>query len=168
MKKWLIAVTAVLTIAAVAWWQWWKADEPRRESVQALQLFCRALDSGDAAALLQSVHLPLAITSRTPAEQTEFLTKALREEIPADGTTVLKREGQLGPLTNLFPAEASAWASQAGVAPEDCVAFEMKPNGQRVEVVLARPATRNPQPSTAIASADSTTSRNSPPKRFQP
>jgi len=51
---------------------------------------------------------------------------------------VLKRDGAFGPLANLFPAEAETWAKQAGVKPEDCVAFKLERNGLRAEVVLVR------------------------------
>lgn len=54
------------------------------------------------------------------------------------GLAVLQREGEFGTLSDLFPAEASTWAEQAGVKPEDCVAFKLDNNGSRSEVVLVR------------------------------
>jgi hypothetical protein len=72
------------------------------------------------------------------AEQTEFLTKALRDEISPEGLAVLRREGKFGALTDLFPQEAKTWAAQAGVKPEDCVAFRMERDNIRAEVVLVR------------------------------
>ena len=51
---------------------------------------------------------------------------------------MLQREGSFGLLRTLFPAEAEKWAKQAGVKPEDCVAFKMERTGVRAEVVLLR------------------------------
>lgn len=88
--------------------------------------------------MLQTVMLPQALRGRTVSEQAEFLSKALRNEISPEGLAVLRREGKFGSLTNLFPAEARAWAEQAGVKPEDCVAFRMERDSIRAEVVLVR------------------------------
>ena len=137
MKTRLISVGVALAVASglLIWFQW-RRDAPRRHSFQAVQTFAAALNAGDPAALLQTVALPAAVSGRTVAEQIEFLTKALRDEISPEGLTVLRREGQFGALTNLFPAEAKTWAKQAGVSPEDCVAFKLERNGLRAEVVL--------------------------------
>ncbi len=56
----------------------------------------------------------------------EFLTKALRDEISAEGIGALKKDGAFGPLRKMFPTEAETWANQAGVKAEDCVAFKME------------------------------------------
>lgn len=80
----------------------------------------------------------MAWASRTRAEQIEFISKALRDELSREGLVVLKKEGRFGSLNELFPAEADVWAVQAGVKPEDCVAFRMERNGLRAEVVLVR------------------------------
>jgi len=119
-------------------WFQWQRDTPRRNSFRAVQTFATALNSGDADALLQTVVLPAAVAGRTPAEQTEFLTKALRDEISPEGLAVLRREGQFGSLQELFPQEATAWATQAGVKLEDCVAFKLERNGLRAEVMLVK------------------------------
>jgi hypothetical protein len=77
-----------------------------------------------------------------------FIRKALRDEISPEGLVLLKKEGTFGPLTTVFPKEATNWAAQAGVKPEDCLAFRLdRTNSLRAEVVLARvpdspPATR--------------------------
>jgi len=106
--------------------------------MQCLRSIAAALNAGTADDLLQTVVLPAAVSGRTSAEQTEFLSKALRDEISAEGLAVLRREGKFGPLQELFPQEAATWAAQAGVKPEDCVAFRMERDSIRAEVVLVR------------------------------
>ena len=135
MKVWrAFGLFVLLIIAAGGAWLWWKAGATRRASVQTLQRFNAALTTGNSADLLNAVVMPAAIQGRTGAEQTEFLTKALRDEISPEGLAVLQRDGAFGPLTNIFPAEAQGWAGQAGVKPEDCVAFKLERNGLRAEV----------------------------------
>jgi hypothetical protein len=148
MRKWRLFVISVLLLAASGAWFWWKAGETRRASIQTLQRFNLTLATGNSADLLDAVVMPSAILGRTSAEQAEFLTKALRDEISAEGLTVLQRDGAFGPLTDIFPTEAQTWANQAGVKPEDCVAFKLERNGQRAEVVLLRLSTLNPKPAT--------------------
>ena len=125
-------------IVAVGGWLRWKAGEPRRSAVRTLAQLDTALRTGNSPDLLKLICTPAAIQGRTVPEQAKFLTKALAEEISPEGLAVLRREGVFGPLTNLFPAEANNWTGQAGVRPEDCVAFKLERNGLRAEVVLVR------------------------------
>jgi hypothetical protein len=93
----------------------------------------------DSQALLQAVALPVALQDRTAPEQAEFLLKALRDEISAEGLAVLRRRGKFGPLATIIPAEAASWASQAGVAADLCIAFRLdRSTGPRGELVLHR------------------------------
>jgi hypothetical protein len=127
----------------------WKTGAPKRAALASLQTFDQALNKGDAAAVLQILVLPQVVQGKTPAEQNEFLFKALRDEISAEGLAELSQRGQFGPLTNIFPQEAAQWASQAGAKPEECVAFRLdRTNGFRAEVVLHRPSTLDSRPST--------------------
>ena len=80
--------------------------------------------------------MPEALRSRTAPEQLEFIRKSLQDEISLEGFDVLKKHATYGPLNQLFPAEAAAWAKQAGVNPDDCVAFKLEQNGLKSEVVL--------------------------------
>ena len=80
--------------------------------------------------------MPEALRSRTTSEQLEFIRKSLHDEISLEGFDVLKKHASYGPLKQLFPAEAAAWAKQAGVNPDDCVAFKLEQNGLKSEVVL--------------------------------
>lgn len=137
MKKALQAgvVALLVLIAGFLWWRW-KQDEPRRISLEALQRLHAALSSPAPASLLETIVPPVALQSRTAAEQVEFVQKALRDEISLEGITALKREGAFGPLQKIFPAEAETWAKQAGVSPDECVAFKLEKNGLLTEVVL--------------------------------
>lgn len=126
-------------LGGLVWLAHWHAGNPRRASLVALEHLDSCLRSGSSSALLEQIVLPVALSVRTPAEQAEFITKALRDELSPAGLALLKREGRFGPLTNLFPAEAQSWTAQAGVKLEDCVAFRLdRPNSPRAEVVLVR------------------------------
>lgn len=139
MKAWRIIGVVALTFATACFLCLkWKQDARRRHAFQTVQTFAAALNSGDADALLKTVVLPAALSGRTAAEQAEFLTKALRDEISSEGLAVLRKHGKFGRLPELFPAEAAAWAAQAGVNPEHCVAFRLDRDDLRVEVVLVR------------------------------
>ncbi len=138
LKLWLKVFAVVLLMAlAGLLWRKWNQGAPRRDSLATLQTFCTAVNSNQRAELLTMVAMPQAVQGRTAPEQAEFLSKALQDEISPEGLAVLRRDGQFGSLTNLFPHEAAQWASQAGVKPEDCVAFKLERNGTRAEVVLA-------------------------------
>ena len=146
MKSWRkVGVVALLLIVAVVSWLRWKEGEPRRLAIQTLSELDTAVRSGNSPDLLKIVCTPAAIQGRTAPEQAEFLSKALADEISPEGLTVLQRHASFGALTNLFPAEAEKWAKQAGVRPEDCVAFKLERSGVRAEVVLAEdPALGSP------------------------
>jgi hypothetical protein len=137
----IIGVVALLLVVAVVFGLRWKWGEPRRLALQSLSQLDTALRTGNSTDLLKLTCTPAAIRGRTAPEQAQFLTKALADEISPEGLAVLRKEGAFGPLTNIFPAEADAWAKQAGVRVEDCVAFKLERNGLRAEVVLARPPT---------------------------
>lgn len=129
----------------------WKQDEPRRNCLRSLGNLAASLASSDSTALLQNLVLPRSLQGKTLPEQTEFVRKALQNEISPEGLTVLNQAGHFGPLTNLFPAEAEAWASQAGVKPEHCVAFRFdRSNGPRMEVVFLKSSTPDAQRSTGF------------------
>jgi len=136
------AFLTVVLLAAVLYWRWTQ-DAPRRESLAALTQLDTALHSGDRAELLHLVVMPTAIQGRTAPEQSEFLAKALNDEISPEGLAVLRKHGRYGPLKELFPAEAETWAKRAGVNPDDCVAFKLERAGLCAEVVLYKPA--NPE-----------------------
>lgn len=132
-----IALTAVVLLSAG--FCLWEQGKPRRQAVAAMNGLQVALTSPAPEALFRILMTPVAVRNRTVPEQAEFLRKALQEELSPAGIAVLGRRGQFGPLPELFPAEAEAWASQAGVKPEECVAFKLERNGLRAEVVLVKP-----------------------------
>jgi hypothetical protein len=134
-----IAVLAVALLGgALAWW--WVHDAPRRESLAILTQLDTALHSGSRAELLDLIVTPAAVQGRTAPEQSEFLVKALNDEISPEGLAVLRKHGDYGPLKELFPAEAETWAKQAAVNPDDCVAFKLERPGLRAEAILVRSA----------------------------
>jgi hypothetical protein len=136
--KWAGVLLLAIAIAAVGCLVWlrWKRDAPRRRALATVSRFNEALTSGADENLLAAVVAPSVLTSRTPQEQAEFLRKALRDEVSAEGLAALKRIGKFGPLREVFPDEADKWARQAGVSVSDCVAYRAERNGIRAELVL--------------------------------
>jgi hypothetical protein len=131
-----VVVLLAVSLGGIFLWHRWEHDEPRRSAIASLQRLDNALKLQDARSLLDAVEIPASIKHRTEAEQAQFLSKVLQDELSAEGVEVLKREGYFGPLSQVFPDEAATWAAQAGVKPEDCVAFKLERNGVRAEVVL--------------------------------
>ena len=127
-----------LSLAAALIIHWRQEDEPRRLCRDNLQQLAVALRAGDSAALLRSIVLPQAVAGRTAAEQSEFLQKALADEISEAGVAVLANKGRFGTLREIFPDKAAQWAGQAGVKIDDCVAFKAERNGIQAEAVLVR------------------------------
>lgn len=159
--KSLIALPVVaLVVAAVCWWV---RDAPRRQSLVSLTRLDTALHSANRAELLHLLVIPAAVQGRTAPEQSEFLAKALNDEISPEGLAVLRKHGDYGPLRKLFPAEAETWAKAAGVNPDQCVAFKLERKGLRAEVVLVKPSNLNPSPrqSEAAAAGQPSTSEQS-------
>ncbi len=134
----ILAVLGLLAlVTGLAPWFQWRQDEPRRACLSTIHLLEDALASPAPASFSQLVILGAPQSSRTPAEQNEFIRKALADELSAEGLAVLQRKGAFGHLTSLFPAEAQVWATQAGVRAVDCLAFRLdRTNGLRSEVVL--------------------------------
>lgn len=145
--KSLLAFLIAACIATASYW--WVHNEPRRDSLASLTRLDTALHSAtDRAGLLDLLIIPAALQRRTAPEQAEFIAKALKDEISPEGLAALQRHGDFGPLKKIFPAEAEGWARQAGVYPEECVAFKLERNGLRAEVVLVLIPTYGAQPST--------------------
>ena len=135
----IIGLVALLLVIVAMVWLRWKEGGPRRLAIQTLGQLDTALRTGNSPDLLNLVCTPVAVQGRTTAEQTEFIGKALRDELSAEGVAKLKRDGRFGPLTNLFPVEAQVWATHAAVRADDCLAFRLdRTNAPRVEVVLVR------------------------------
>jgi hypothetical protein len=138
------SVTLVLIFIAIALVAsglfWWHLGAPRRESLATLAKLEQALHAGGRAELLDLVVIPANVRGYTSPEQSEFLAKALTDEISPEGLAVLRKEGRYGQLREVFPAEAEDWASHAGVMADDCVAFRLERNGIRAEVVLLKQA----------------------------
>lgn len=113
-KIWL-AVLLLLAVFCAVLVKHWKAGEPRRQSIKVLAALEANLHAAQSPAILDLLLIPPAIQSRTSLEQIEFLHKALQDEISPEGIRALQRNGRFGSLKELFPAEARAWATLAGV-----------------------------------------------------
>ena len=136
--SWKISAVALLVIAGSLLCLLWKQGEPRRDSIKTLNVFSHALVSEDSAVLLDKIVLPRAFQGDTISEQSEFLIKALHDEISPGGVLAIKRHAAFGSLEKIFPDETAAWCKQANVNPDNCVAFKMEHAGIRAEVVLVR------------------------------
>jgi hypothetical protein len=133
-----LAIAVLAGIALDAAYRAWKRDEPRREVFQTAQRLLKAMRAPPSTGILEEVVVPPALESRTPAEQSEFLRKALQDEISTEGLAVLRKEGRFGTLKEIFPQEAEKWAEQAGVNAQDCLAFRLDRNGLTAELVVLR------------------------------
>ena len=131
----LLAAIGLVVGAVILLWQ---HGQPRREAVLAVSQLATSLAKNQGSELLDAILIPLAVQSRTPAEQQEFLAKALADEISPAGVEALKNHAEFGPLNSVFPQEAPTWCQQAGVEAANCVAFKMDRAGIRAEVVLLR------------------------------
>jgi hypothetical protein len=91
MRKVLVLVLLVLVVAdAIIFCRYCsKRDSPHRRAVQAIEDFQQALQSSKADAILDAIAVPAAMQDRTPAEQVEFVSKALRDEISPEGIAAL-------------------------------------------------------------------------------
>lgn len=135
-----IKITTFISLIMLGIWMGyrWQQDAPRRFCLKTLAELQTATVSGNPEGLLRQLVLPQALQGRTTAEQVEFITKVLRDEVSPAGIAYLKAHGTFGPLPQLFPAECERWSTQAGVDPGRCVAFKMQQRDLRTEVVLLR------------------------------
>ena len=132
-RLWLIAIL----LSAAAFWIW-RSGESRRTALVAVNHLADGLASPQKDGLLNTVLVPRSLASLTPQEQTEFLVKALADEISPEGVQALKQHAEFGPVKSVFPNDYSKWCNQAGANPDDCVAFKMERAGISAEVVLLR------------------------------
>jgi hypothetical protein len=131
----LSIATCVLTMIGL-WAYQWRKSEPKRHCLAALRQFETILNLADSSLLLKEVAVPQAVQGKTPQEQAEFIRKALKSEISENGLRLIARLGSFGPLNQIFPVEGAAWAKQAGVDSENCLAFRRDGKPFRTEIVL--------------------------------
>jgi hypothetical protein len=131
-----VIIVGATALAASALFLFWQHGQSRRVALQSVSRLAANLGNPHGSELLDIVLMPVAIRSQTPAEQQEFLTKTLADEISPAGVEALKRHADFGPLKSIFPDEAPLWCSQAGVNADDCVAFKMERAGIQAEIVL--------------------------------
>ena len=140
MKKFGLGAIVFVALALAVWgfFLFRQHGQSRRIALQSISKLASNLANPHGSELFDIVLIPAAIQDRTPAEQQEFLDKALNAEISPAGVLALKRHAEFGDLKSVFPKEAAAWCRQAGVNADDCVAFKMEHDGIRAEVVLLR------------------------------
>lgn len=83
-------VCLLIAVAASLFWAAWKRDEPRRKSIHALEQLQSSLSTSSPESLATEVLLPPALAERTVSEQTEFIRKALQDEMSPAGIVALK------------------------------------------------------------------------------
>jgi hypothetical protein len=128
--------TAVAAIVAGGFFVIWQKGQPPRAALQASSRLASNLVSTKGSELLDTVVIPVAIQDLTPAEQQHFLSKVLADELLSDGVLVLRGHAQFGSAKSIFPNECAGWCQQAGVNPDDCVAWRMERAGIQAEVLL--------------------------------
>ena len=116
----------------------WQKGKSRRAALQSVSQLASNLMNPNSSKLLDTIVIPAAVSDRTPAEQREFIIKALADEISPEGVQALKQHAQFGSLKSVFPGDFSKWCDQVGANPDDCVAFKMERAGVLAEVVLVR------------------------------
>ena len=139
----LLAVLVVLATLVVFFWRRGQKESPRWAAMKPVEQLQQALIGTDDRELLDTLVMPPGLAGRTEMELAQFVRKALRDEVSPEGIAVLRKNGQFGPLKEVFPKEAGRWAGLFGVKPEECVAFRAENHGIRAEVVIF---TNAPQP----------------------
>ena len=138
MKTWknlVVGIIAtVLAVSAVV--LFWQHNQTRQTALHSLSRLASALADSHNSDLLDFVLMPVAVRSQTPAEQHEFVAKALSDEISSEGILALKHHAEFGLAKSVFPDEYANWCQQADVNADDCVAFKMERGGIRAEVLL--------------------------------
>lgn len=133
----LLLALLLLLVATSVLWRLRQPRDPVQQALNTLEELHVALANPDPTSLLALLAPPTALAAQTPTERAEFLRKALQNELSPAGIDELRRHARCGPLPEVFPAEAANWAYQAGVPPDQCVAFRLgRTNGLRAEVVI--------------------------------
>jgi hypothetical protein len=114
----------------------WPKGQPRRVALQSISKLASDLANPNESDLLNAVVIPVSIQSQTQAEQEQFISKVLADEISPAGVLALKRHGQFGPAKSIFPDEYAGWCQRSGINPDDCVGFRMERAGIHAEVLL--------------------------------
>ena len=114
----------------------WQKGKSRRAALQSVSQLASNLMNPNSSKLLDTIVIPAVVSDRTPAEQREFIVKALADEISSEGVQALKQHAEFGPVKSVFPNDYSKWCEQVGAKPDDCVAFKMEHAGILAEVVL--------------------------------
>jgi hypothetical protein len=133
-------LTLVLLLIAgsiVSWLRWSSGAERKAALIPGISL-CSAISDNDHASLRGLIPAPEFLKERSPVERDELLMELIGNEISPEGLAVLARDGDFGPLKEIFPGQADSWAGAFGANADDCVAFRLQRNGTTAELVLHR------------------------------
>lgn len=136
---WLLLVVVFGAITGfLTWRSGWFRHRPADEwaALDAASAMVDAVVQGNGSGLVSRIALPPNLVSRTEQEQSDFLLRALRDEVSIEGLAVMRREAKFGRLADVFPEEAQTWASNARVRVEDSIAFRLEKNGLRAEIAI--------------------------------
>lgn len=122
--------------AAIGIWLGFLHNTPRDQAVDLMGRIDRSLSESDGDTLVALVHPSPAFSHRTRDEKKRWLAEVLRSEISPEGLAILEREGQFGPLIEVFPARGPRWAEIAGAPLEKCSAFRLERGAIQAEVVF--------------------------------
>src|SRR5258708_662932 len=98
-----LVVVAATALTACGVLIFWKHSQPRRIALQKVSKLADNLANHHGSELLEIVVMPAAVRSQTPAEQQQFIAKALADEISPEGVLALKQHAQFGLAKSIFP-----------------------------------------------------------------
>jgi hypothetical protein len=78
-------------LAASAFYLFWQQGQPRWVALQSISRLASNLETPHGCELLDTVLMPVAVRSQTPAEHQEFIAKALHDEISPEGVLANSR-----------------------------------------------------------------------------
>lgn len=124
----------IIGLAAMAFR--WSREAPRRNALDSL-VHLNALVAGASQGTVSDVVVfPDLMKEKSREQASRWLRDVLRDELSPEGVAALRKEGDFGKLTDLFPEHALSWAKAAGAAPDECLALRMDRAGVTAEVVL--------------------------------
>lgn len=138
-RVWLVLlIVALLACAVLVWRSPWFKRRPMAEwrALDVSAALVEAVAGGTGTGVTSLVVLPAGLADHSVQEKSDFILRALRDEVSVEGLAVMRREATFGSLAKVFPEDAQIWSSSSGVRADDCVAFRLEKNGIRAEIAL--------------------------------